>query len=43
MLDRTFRTPLDTKLVTDQEAPTWILTTEQASKEKQEALEQIWS
>lgn len=41
VLDRTLRTPLDTKLVTDQEAPTWILTTEQASKEKQEALEQF--
>ncbi|MDT8860098.1 bifunctional diaminohydroxyphosphoribosylaminopyrimidine deaminase/5-amino-6-(5-phosphoribosylamino)uracil reductase RibD [Alkalihalobacillus sp. MEB130] len=40
VLDRTLRTPLDATLVQDQEAPTWILTTEHASKDKQEKLEQ---
>ncbi len=39
VLDRTLRTPIKAKLIQDQEAPTWILTTEQASIEKQKALE----
>ncbi|WP_332631560.1 bifunctional diaminohydroxyphosphoribosylaminopyrimidine deaminase/5-amino-6-(5-phosphoribosylamino)uracil reductase RibD [Halalkalibacter flavus] len=41
VLDRSLRIPIETKLVQDQEAPTWILTTEQASKAKQLELEQL--
>ncbi|KHF38855.1 bifunctional diaminohydroxyphosphoribosylaminopyrimidine deaminase/5-amino-6-(5-phosphoribosylamino)uracil reductase RibD [Halalkalibacter okhensis] len=41
VLDRSLRIPTDTKLVQDQEAPTWVLTTEQASIKKQLELEQL--
>ncbi|MFC0472985.1 bifunctional diaminohydroxyphosphoribosylaminopyrimidine deaminase/5-amino-6-(5-phosphoribosylamino)uracil reductase RibD [Halalkalibacter kiskunsagensis] len=40
VLDRSLRIPIDAKLVQDQEASTWILTTEEASMEKQKDLEE---
>ncbi|RKD24379.1 riboflavin biosynthesis protein RibD [Ammoniphilus oxalaticus] len=39
ILDSRLRTPLDCKLVTDGQAPTWIYTTTQAPKEKMELLQ----
>ncbi|WP_332697396.1 bifunctional diaminohydroxyphosphoribosylaminopyrimidine deaminase/5-amino-6-(5-phosphoribosylamino)uracil reductase RibD [Halalkalibacter lacteus] len=39
VLDRSLRIPVEAKLVQDQEAPTWILTTEEASMDKQKELE----
>jgi diaminohydroxyphosphoribosylaminopyrimidine deaminase/5-amino-6-(5-phosphoribosylamino)uracil reductase len=41
VLDRSLRTPVDARLVQDQEAPTWILTTEEASMDKQKELEEF--
>jgi diaminohydroxyphosphoribosylaminopyrimidine deaminase/5-amino-6-(5-phosphoribosylamino)uracil reductase len=41
VLDRRLRTPLDAKLVTDQEAPTWIVTTNLAEAEKKQELEKL--
>ncbi|NEU31022.1 bifunctional diaminohydroxyphosphoribosylaminopyrimidine deaminase/5-amino-6-(5-phosphoribosylamino)uracil reductase RibD [bacterium LRH843] len=41
VLDRHLRIPAEAKLVQDKEAPTWVITTEQASEEKQKALEQF--
>jgi diaminohydroxyphosphoribosylaminopyrimidine deaminase/5-amino-6-(5-phosphoribosylamino)uracil reductase len=39
VLDRRLRTPIDANLIQDQAAPTWILTTHQASEEKRAELE----
>lgn len=41
VLDRTLRTPLEAKLVTDQEASTWIVTTSSASVQKKQAFEKL--
>lgn len=41
VLDRTLRIPLDALLIQGQEAPTWILTREEAPLEKQKELEQF--
>ncbi|WP_088102302.1 bifunctional diaminohydroxyphosphoribosylaminopyrimidine deaminase/5-amino-6-(5-phosphoribosylamino)uracil reductase RibD [Halalkalibacter urbisdiaboli] len=40
ILDRQLRTPLDANIVTDGEAPTWIMTTKAASQEKEKLLQE---
>ncbi|MFA9455611.1 bifunctional diaminohydroxyphosphoribosylaminopyrimidine deaminase/5-amino-6-(5-phosphoribosylamino)uracil reductase RibD [Halalkalibacter sp. AB-rgal2] len=40
VLDRNLRLPIHSKLVTDKEAPTWVVTTEQAPIEKRKDLEE---
>ncbi|MCM3763271.1 bifunctional diaminohydroxyphosphoribosylaminopyrimidine deaminase/5-amino-6-(5-phosphoribosylamino)uracil reductase RibD [Alkalihalobacillus oceani] len=41
VLDRQLRTPLEAKIVQDQLAPTWLITTEQASVQKEAELTQF--
>ncbi|WP_100372611.1 bifunctional diaminohydroxyphosphoribosylaminopyrimidine deaminase/5-amino-6-(5-phosphoribosylamino)uracil reductase RibD [Bacillus sp. FJAT-45037] len=41
ILDRTLRLPTSAKVVTDREAPTWVITTKEASNKKQLELEQL--
>ncbi|GAE35835.1 bifunctional diaminohydroxyphosphoribosylaminopyrimidine deaminase/5-amino-6-(5-phosphoribosylamino)uracil reductase RibD [Halalkalibacter akibai] len=40
VLDRKLRTPIDCKLIQDQEAPTWIMASAEASQERRVELEQ---
>ncbi|WP_280768298.1 bifunctional diaminohydroxyphosphoribosylaminopyrimidine deaminase/5-amino-6-(5-phosphoribosylamino)uracil reductase RibD [Salipaludibacillus daqingensis] len=41
VMDRTLRTPLNAKLVTDNQASTWIVTTRSAHKQKKRELEDL--
>lgn len=41
VLDRQLRTPLEAKIVQDQLAPTWLITTEQAPTQKEAELKQL--
>ncbi|WP_416149648.1 bifunctional diaminohydroxyphosphoribosylaminopyrimidine deaminase/5-amino-6-(5-phosphoribosylamino)uracil reductase RibD [Salipaludibacillus sp. HK11] len=41
VLDRKLRTPLEAKIVTDQKAPTWIVTTALADKQRKEEFEAL--
>ncbi|TCS81067.1 bifunctional diaminohydroxyphosphoribosylaminopyrimidine deaminase/5-amino-6-(5-phosphoribosylamino)uracil reductase RibD [Tepidibacillus fermentans] len=41
VIDTTLKIPMDSKLILDQQAPTWIFTTEQASEEKVEKLKDM--
>jgi len=41
VLDRTLRTPLNSNIVTDQKAPTWIVTTSSADEKKKREFEKL--
>lgn len=41
VLDRTLRTPLNAKLITEKEAPTWIVTTSSAHDQKKQEFEKL--